>query len=226
MVAQDLGHVQHQVAEVGRVQHPQPVLVFLIQFPRPTVRIVRILGSADAGGGQAAVLPPLDRAHEALRRPALGVDPLRLHHLFQDAHLVVRVQDGEIRLQPDMFRVPAQHPRAQGMEGAEPEALGGLAKDGGDAVAHFPRGLVREGDGQHLIWKGAPCHQDMGKARGQHAGLARAGAGEHEQGTVNGLHRLPLFGVQAGQVFGHGLWPVRMVMGYRTSGEPWGESKG
>ena len=101
-----------------------------------------------------------------------------------------------------MFGVAAQHPGAQGVERAEPEAFGGLAEDGGDAFAHLPRGLVGEGDGQDLVGEGSPGQQDVGEAGGQHAGLAGAGAGEDQQRAVDGLDRGALFGIQAGQVVG------------------------
>ena len=101
-----------------------------------------------------------------------------------------------------MFGVTAQHPGAQGVERAEPEALRGFAEDGGDAFAHLPRRLVGEGDGQDLVGEGAPGQQDMGEAGGQHAGLAGAGAGQDQQRAIDGLDGGALFGVQAGQVVG------------------------
>jgi hypothetical protein len=60
------------------------------------------------------------------------------------------IEDGEVRGQPDLLRMPAQHARRKRMEGAQPQALGRLAQDGGDALAHLPRRLVGEGDGQYL----------------------------------------------------------------------------
>ena len=44
--------------------------------------------------------------------------------------------------------------------------------------------------------------EDVGDARGQHARLARAGAGEHQQRPLGGQHRFALFGVEALQVVG------------------------
>ena len=92
----------------------------------------------------------------------------------------------------------AQHAGAQRVEGAEPQPLGGAAEHGGDALAHLAGGLVGEGDGQHLAGKGAAGQQDMGEAGGQHAGLAGAGAGQHQQRAVHGLDGFALLGVQAG----------------------------
>ena len=200
---QDLDHMQHQIAEIGRVQNAQAGLIGLIQRRRASVREVRFVGRSDPRRGQPAILPALDRRHQGCRSPALLIDPFGLHHLFQDAQLVVRVQDGEIRGQPDMFGMPAQHPRTQGMECAQPQPLGRFAEDCGDPFTHLPGRLVGEGDGQDLVGKRAPGQQDMREPCGQHASLAGARPGQHQQRAVDGLHRLPLFRVQASQVIGH-----------------------
>ena len=115
-----------------------------------------------------------------------------------------------------MFGMTAQHPRAQGVEGAQPQSLRGFAKNGGDALAHLPRRLVGEGDGKDLVGEGAPGQQDMGEAGGQHTRLARAGAGEDQQRAIDGLDGSALLGVQAGQVVGHGVGTTRHAVGYRA----------
>ncbi len=94
--AQDFGHVQHQVAEIGGVQRAQPRLIGGVELARAAVGEVGVLVRRDAGRRQAAVLPALDHRHQRRRRPALGVDPLGLHDLLQQAKLVVGVQDGEV----------------------------------------------------------------------------------------------------------------------------------
>ncbi len=214
--AQDFRHVQQQVAEIRRVQGAQPLLVRRIQRLRPAVGEVGVLVRRDSRRGQAAVLPALDHPHQPGRSPALGVDALGLHHLLQQAKLVVGVQDGEVGRQPDMLGVAAQHPRAQGVEGAKPQALGGLAEDGADPFPHFAGGLVGESDGEHLVGEGALRQQDMGEAGGQHAGLPRAGAGQHQQRAIDGFDGGALFGVEAGQVVGgEGRW-CRHAAGYRA----------
>ena len=204
---QDLRHVQHQVAEIRRVQRPQPLLIGGVQRLGAAVGEIGVLVRGDPRRGQAAVLPALDHPHQRRRHPALGVDPFGLHHLLQQAKLVVGVQDGEVGRQPDMLRVAAQHAGAQGVEGAEPEALGRFAEDGGDAFAHLARGLVGEGDGQDLVGEGALGQQDVREAGGQDAGLAGAGTGQHQQRAIDGFDRRALFGVEAGQVVrGKGDW--------------------
>ena len=200
VVAQDFGHVHQQVAEIGGVHGAQAVLVVGVEAAGGAAGEVGVLGGGDAGGGEAAVLPALDDAHQGRRGPALDVDAGGLHHLFQEAELVVSVQDVEAAGQADEFGVAAQHAGAQRVEGAEPEALGGAADDGGDAFAHFAGGAVGEGDGEDLAGEGAAAEQDVGEAGGQHTGLAGAGAGQDEDGAVQRLDSLALFGVQAGEI--------------------------
>ena len=104
--------------------------------------------------------------------------------------------------------------RAQGMEGAEPQAFHRPAEDGAHAFPHFPRRLVGEGHRQHLARPGAATQQDMGEPGGQHPRLAGAGTGEHQQRSVDGFHRGALFAVQAGQILGHGAGAIRGDMGW------------
>ena len=46
----------------------------------------------------------------------------------------------------------------------------------------------------------AALAQDMGDARGQHARLAGAGAGQHQHGSIQRLHRLALLGIEPGKI--------------------------
>ena len=42
--------------------------------------------------------------------------------------------------------------------------------------------------------------EDVGDARGEHAGLAGAGAGQHQNGAVQCFHRLALLRVEVGEI--------------------------
>ena len=66
-----------------------------------------------------------------------------------------------------------------------------------DALAHLLRGLVGEGDGQDLAGARAPGLHEPGDAVGEHARLARAGAGQDEQRAVAVGHGLALGRVEA-----------------------------
>ncbi len=137
----------------------------------------------------------------------------RFHDLLEQAELVVGVEDGEARGEADQGGVATQHAGAEGVEGAEPEALDRLLQDGADALAHLAGGLVGEGDGEDLAGEGAVGEQDMGEAGGEHARLAGAGSGQHQHGAVDALDGLALLGVQADQVFGHGCWKLIVTPG-------------
>ena len=75
-----------------------------------------------------------------------------------------------------------------------------------DALLHLLRRLVRERDREDLVRLHADRGEQVGDAIGEDAGLARARAGDHEQRPLGRQHRLPLGGVQVGQV---GLGPGR-----------------
>ena len=68
----------------------------------------------------------------------------------------------------------------------------------GDALLHLARGLVGEGHGEDLGGVGAAGRDQVADAGGQHARLARAGAGQHENGPVRRLDGLAL--LDAGRI--------------------------
>ncbi len=155
-------------------------------------------------------------------RPALLVDVFGLEHLFQQANLVVGVENGEIGLQPHQFGVAAQDFGGDGVKGAEPaHALGAWADQRGDARLHLARRLVGEGHGENLRGPGAALRQNMGDARGQNPRLAGAGAGEHQYRPVERLDRFALFGIERGQPIGRATRG-----GLRTRGQAAGARAG
>src|SRR5690606_2123572 len=115
--------------------------------------------------------------------------------------LVVGVEDREIRLEADELRMATKDPDADGVEGAQPlHAFDDAADKVADAVLHLARRLIGEGDGEDLSGPRLARVQQMGKPRRQHPGLAGAGARQHQERSLGGLHRLALFGVQPGEV--------------------------
>jgi hypothetical protein len=107
--------------------------------------------------------------------------PSACRQLLDQPRLIVGVEDGEVALQSDQFGMAAQHPHADRMEGAEPHAIGRAADQLRHAVEHLARRLVGEGDGQDLRRPCTARDQLMGDAGGEHARLAGARAGQHEQ---------------------------------------------
>ena len=69
-----------------------------------------------------------------------------------------------------------------------------------DALLHLLRRLVRERDREDLVRLDADRGEQVRDAIGEHARLARARAGDHEQRALGGQHGLPLGGVQVGEV--------------------------
>ena len=115
-----------------------------------------------------------------LRVDAGGGDD-RIEHVL----LILAVHDGEAGAEAGGLGVAAEHAIADGMEGAAPEA-GEIVRDqGGDALEHFARGLVGEGEEKDV--GGADAILDeICDAIGQGAGLAAASAGDHQRGPGRG----------------------------------------
>ena len=99
--------MQQQITEICGIQGFQPFLIGLIQF-RASVVIGARIRAWHAVRRQCAVLPAVDQAGKQPRRPALFINVGRRNQLFQQAQLIIRVQNGEIRLQPHQFGMPAQ----------------------------------------------------------------------------------------------------------------------
>ncbi len=193
--------MQQQVAEVAGVQRRQPRLIGGVQGL--ALAVGKVLAGRKLFGRPAAVLPVIDQPRQRARRPAFGVDIGGLEQLFQQPLLVVRVQDGEGRFQPDDFGMTTQDLGGDRVEGAEPaQTLGGRADQMGDPLAHLARGLVGEGDDQQLPRTRATGGEDVGESRRQDASLASACAGEHQHWPLRGFDGLPLFGIQSRQIVG------------------------
>jgi hypothetical protein len=144
--------------------------------------------------------PAVDQRRQRARRPALVVDVLGLQDLLEQAQLIVRIQNGEIRLEADQFGVAAQHFRADRVKGAEPRQAVGDAGQQSDPLAHFARRLVGEGDGEDLVRPRAPGGDEMGDAGRQHPRLADAGPRQHQHRPVQRLDRAALLGIEAGEI--------------------------
>ena len=201
MLAEQPDVFQQQVAEIGGVEDLQPLLIARIELAALAVAEHRGLARRHLRRRQSAVLPAVDQAGEHARGPAFVVDILGRQKLLDEADLVVDIEYGEIGLQLHEFGMAAQDASADRMEGAEPgHAFDGLTEHLAEPQLHFARRLVGEGDRQNLAGAGAALAQDMGDAAGQDAGFAGAGAGQHQHRPIQGLHRLTLFGVEAGQI--------------------------
>jgi len=87
------------------------------------------------------------------------------------------------------------------MEGAEPgHAFHAFADEAGNALFHFPRRLVGEGDGKNLRRSGKSGRQNMRDTRRKDPGLAGAGTRKNKDRPFRCLDGEPLFRIQTGKV--------------------------
>ena len=100
----------------------------------------------------------------------------------EQALRIRRIIDSEGRFEPKCLSFSAQHTHAETMEGGNPHVLCTRADQRLDALTHFRRSLVREGDGENLSGGCPPGCEQMGDAVRQHAGFARPGPGDDQQG--------------------------------------------
>ncbi len=189
--------LQQEIAEIGGVQFLQAKLVKRVKRARLAVGEDEALALRHALGHEPSVFPAVDHRRQDSRRPAFLVDVLGREQLLQQPDLIVGIEHREGRLEIDEFGMTAQDLDADGVEGAEPgHAFHHAADQLPDAGLHLARRLVGEGDGEDLPGPGAPQAQDMGDAGGEHAGLAGAGARQHQKRAVERLDRLALLGVE------------------------------
>ncbi len=194
---------QQQIAEVGGVESFQPILKGLIEFLAAAFGEGRAFARRNVLGCEPAIFPMIDHAGEHARGPALVVDVLGRQNLLEQADLVVDIENGEIGFQAYQLGVAAQNLHADGVESTEPRhAFHHLADHVANALLHLARGLVGEGDGEDFARAGAAGREDVRDAGGQHARLTSAGAGQHEDRTVERFHRATLLGVEIGQIGG------------------------
>ncbi len=148
---------------------------------------------------------------------------------------VAAVVDGEGRVEADLGGALAQQPRADRVEGARPRqrrrrglGLGAhrMADDALHPARHLGRRAAREGEEQDAARIGAPDDQ-VRDAVGERRGLARAGAGNHQQRAIGRvLGGAPLIRIERGEICGHGAnrlfegaRPANMIHGLFANGK-------
>ena len=116
--------------------------------------------------------------------------------LFDQPRRVALVVDREVFLVAELLDVLPQDAHAQRVKGGHHGLLRLIGIDHRrETFAHFFRGLVRESDREDVLRRGAARDEECG-ARGDHARLAAARAGEDEQRALGGSHRALLLGIQ------------------------------
>ena len=103
------GRLEQQVAEIGGVQDLQPLWYCAVEFRALAVGESARLARRDLVRRQAAILPAVDRPGQRARRPSLSSMFSACISCFEQPDLVVGVENGEVRLQPDEFGVTTQN---------------------------------------------------------------------------------------------------------------------
>ena len=104
--------MQQQIAKIAGIQRAQPFLILRIQL-RPAVVVAPRLAGWHLLRRQRAVLPAIDHPRQHPRGPAFLIDIRGQDQLLQQPHLIIRVQNGEVRFQPHQLRMPPQDLHAQ-----------------------------------------------------------------------------------------------------------------
>ena len=170
-----------QVVEVDRVEGGQARLVLLVQHGG--VHLARALrGGERFVRRQAGVLRARDQVARVVEHVRLAAGRQQVLELRAG---VVAVEHGKAAAQPGLGMLDLQELQPQRMEGADGQPFGRIALDAlGHALLHFARGLVGEGDRGDAARRHAARGNQVRDLLDDDAGLAAAGAGEHEQGAI------------------------------------------
>ena len=188
--------MQQEIAEIDRIQGPEPFLIGPVQIEGPARGEVGYIAGRHLFRPEPAILPTLDIAKEDASRPALFIDVRGGHNLFQQANLIVGIENGEVGFETGQFGLTPEDAGADRVEGADPKPFGGLSDQLFDTSAHLPRGPVGESDGEHLAGPRPAGKEDMGEPGGQDAGLAGPGPSQHQHRAFDRLDGITLRRVQ------------------------------
>ena len=203
---QDVHRRHDDVVEVERVGLAQPPLVLGVDLRQGLVlvgaaRLLRVLVGRDPAGVlllvDELVLEVADPVAHGPRREALGVEVEVAHDERDEPLAVGGVVDGEAALHADLRRLAAQDAHARRVEGHDPHRLRPRPDEVLDPLAHLRGGLVGEGDREDLPRLRAAGGEQVGDAVREHPGLARARAGDDEQGAALVQDGLALGGVES-----------------------------
>ena len=191
-----LHHMQQQITKIHRVQDGEAGLIgFVKRHPAP----VKGPGLAawHLGGGQRLIFPAVDNARQHARRVAFFVDILGADQLFEQAELVIGIQNRKAAFQADQLGMAAQKFYTNRMKRAQPRhAFHRATKVFAHPLLHLAGGFVGKRHRQNLVGPCASGMQQMRNARGQRFGLAGARPCQHQNRPVELFHSLLLLGVQ------------------------------
>ena len=136
-----------------------------------------------------------DDAEQIRGAELLVVNILFLEYVFYYGFLIGTVVDDKVMAVTDPFTVHAQDSQTHGVEGHDPHVLAPSGQFFHPA-AHLRRSLVGKGHGQYII-RGNSLFDHISDSAGHRAGLARSGAGQNQQWSVDSRRCFPLFIVKS-----------------------------
>ncbi len=141
---------------------------------------------------QAFVFLAVDEPLSLACRPLLFVQPQLAHHPFDQALLIVAVQNLKVLHKPRFLPVSTQEPMRQTVECPHPHSCRVDAQQLLDPVAHFRSSLVGEGHRQDRMRR-CLLHLDKpGDAVHQHTCFTGTGASKHQLTPDRGRYSLAL----------------------------------
>src|SRR2546429_7138444 len=93
LLAKQPDRLDQEVAEIGGVEHLEPLLIGDIELLALAVGKACSLAGRNLVGGEAAVLPAVDQSRQTAGGPALLVDVLGMQHLIHQPVLAVAFRD-------------------------------------------------------------------------------------------------------------------------------------
>ena len=197
VVRQKLGVVAPQFVctqqQLRKVDQSAALANFFIGFvERDHLPAVRITLIVEMLWPQALVFLSVNEILNFARHPAAVINLEVLEQPFDQAQLVVRVNDLEILRQAGLAPVTPQQPVREPVKRAYPQVVHGRPEQAFDTTAHFCGRLVGKGDSEQALWRNSLDIDEPGGTMHEHAGLAAAGTGNDEHGSCGRSYRLTL----------------------------------
>ena len=186
MLAQQFDGAHDHVIEVERVVVLEQGLVAGVR-PRHHLAEVIVHGGGEDGRGDEFALRARDSREDGARGELARIDAQLREDGAHQLLLVGGVEDGERALDADRSTIDAENARADGVERAESERLGGIAEEADNPIAQFPRGFVGERDGDDAIRVNVLLGDEVGDPVSDDARLAAAGPGQDEERSLDVL---------------------------------------
>ena len=196
-----LDAAQHQFCKVHK---PFALTACFIGLIERHARLV-FLSGRHGSGTQPLFLVAVDRPLHCLGIAQFGINARLLHDAADERELIGRIDDLERGRQIGFLSVRAKDAMSRTVEGSHPQMTQVAGDHGRQPVAHFARGLVREGHGKNLRGARHCTRQQQGDARREHLGLAGTCAGKHQR----------VFTAEFGSLALHGIERIQKVIKHR-----------